>query len=419
MNCAECQIDPLTPGHYCPCCGRQLSLQERRAVDASAAGARCQSCGGPSADGELCKSCRQAFAPVLANATAPEPPDHSATAVRQEAPAAEQKAVERKAPVIVKTRVTVSPVTAPPATVPPADVSEDALKTEVSRSETAKAIADFTARAHLARAGNPSPITSRPIVSSPAPSQPPQPQGRTSMWIKAAAVIVVAIAAAESARRFGFLSQQTARDEQPVQAAPVVEGAAAPEPVATPSATRSASKVVAENRAPAASPSKAAALSKPTTAAGRRRPIRPEPASAQHAARVVPPAPVPVPEAPAPVPTERPALVAVAEAPAQPTGRFFERSDVDEPPRIATRIEPQIPAAVAAREQNDVVVVRVLVSRTGHPFRVSLLRGSRSGRSSDEAVVAAVTRWTFSPARKRGEPVNCWYNIGVPLGQTN
>jgi hypothetical protein len=61
----------------------------------------------------------------------------------------------------------------------------------------------------------------------------------------------------------------------------------------------------------------------------------------------------------------------------------------------------------------------VLVSRTGHPHRISLLRGSRLGRSSDEAVVAAVTRWTFSPARKRGEPVNCWYNIGVPLGQSN
>jgi hypothetical protein len=38
------------------------------------------------------------------------------------------------------------------------------------------------------------------------------------------------------------------------------------------------------------------------------------------------------------------------------------------------------------------------------------------GRPLDEAVVAAVTQWTFSPARKRGEAVSCWYNIGVPLG---
>jgi sugar/nucleoside kinase (ribokinase family) len=76
-------------------------------------------------------------------------------------------------------------------------------------------------------------------------------------------------------------------------------------------------------------------------------------------------------------------------------------------------------ADLPARTRNDVVVVRVLVSRTGHPFHVSLLRGSRLGRSSDDAVVAAVMQWTFSPARKRGEPVNCWYNIGVPLGQAD
>ena len=106
-------------------------------------------------------------------------------------------------------------------------------------------------------------------------------------------------------------------------------------------------------------------------------------------------------------------------ASAPPTGRFFERNDVDEPPQVATRVTPKLPANVPARLRNGTVVVRVLVSRTGHPFRVSLLRGSGLGRPSDEAVIAAVTQWTFSPAKKRGEPVNCWFNIGVPLAQAN
>jgi hypothetical protein len=47
------------------------------------------------------------------------------------------------------------------------------------------------------------------------------------------------------------------------------------------------------------------------------------------------------------------------------------------------------------------------------------LRRSKVGRSLDDAVVAAVTQWTFSPARKRGEAVSCWYNIGVPLDRGN
>jgi len=236
------------------------------------------------------------------------------------------------------------------------------------------------------------------------------------MLVKAAAVIVVAIGAAESARRLGFhWPQQAASEGVPVEATPVAESGTAADRGAAPPETRSVAPVVAENRASAIAPSKPAASPKPTPAAGRRRAVRPENSSEQ---RVVPAvAPAPAPETPAPVPT-RPSAV-VAKAPAPPTGRFFERNDVDEPPQIATRVEPQLPANLPARLQNAIVVVRVLVSQTGHPFRVSLLRGSMLGRSTDEAVVAAVTRWTFSPAKKRGEPVNCWYNIGVPLGQAN
>jgi TonB family protein len=66
---------------------------------------------------------------------------------------------------------------------------------------------------------------------------------------------------------------------------------------------------------------------------------------------------------------------------------------------------------------NDVVVVRVLVSQTGHPSVVSLLRRSKAGSALDEAVVAAVKQWTFSPARKRGEAVSCWFNVGVPINR--
>jgi protein TonB len=116
-----------------------------------------------------------------------------------------------------------------------------------------------------------------------------------------------------------------------------------------------------------------------------------------------------------------PALVAVTSpgAAVAPTGRLFERKDVDQPPKVATRVAPKLPANVPAHLRNGTVVVRVLVSRTGHPSRVSLLRGSVLGRSSDDAIVAAVAQWTFSPARKQGEPVNCWFNIGVPLAQAN
>ena len=33
VRCCECVIEPVTPGHFCECCGRKLSLQERKALD--------------------------------------------------------------------------------------------------------------------------------------------------------------------------------------------------------------------------------------------------------------------------------------------------------------------------------------------------------------------------------------------------
>jgi protein TonB len=128
-------------------------------------------------------------------------------------------------------------------------------------------------------------------------------------------------------------------------------------------------------------------------------------------------APTPLPAAPAaivaqaPVPAVQPQVAAVPET---PSGKLFEPNEVDVAPRIASRIDPQLPS-LAGRPGNDVVVVRILVSQSGHPFRVNLLRRSRLGPSVDEAVLAAVKQWTFTPARKRGEVVSCWFNVGVSL----
>ena len=61
--------------------------------------------------------------------------------------------------------------------------------------------------------------------------------------------------------------------------------------------------------------------------------------------------------------------------------------------------------------------MRLLVSQTGRPSRVSVLRGSKVSAQVDSAVVAAVNQWTFAPARKRGEAVTSWFNVGVPVAR--
>jgi protein TonB len=101
--------------------------------------------------------------------------------------------------------------------------------------------------------------------------------------------------------------------------------------------------------------------------------------------------------------------------PSAPQGPFFEPTDVNEAPRVATRVEPDVPEDLRGRARNEIVIVRMLVSQSGRPSRVSLLRRSKSGPRLDEAVIAAVNQWTFAPAKRRGEAVSCWFNMGVPV----
>lgn len=130
--------------------------------------------------------------------------------------------------------------------------------------------------------------------------------------------------------------------------------------------------------------------------------------------------PKPATEAPVPAaPPRAPDIPAPASPPAPPVGPFFETTQVNEMPRVATRVEPQPPEEFKARPLNEIVIVRVLVSQGGHPSRISLLRRSKTGARLDDAVIAAVNQWTFSPARKRGEAVSCWLNFGVPVGRSD
>jgi TonB family protein len=160
----------------------------------------------------------------------------------------------------------------------------------------------------------------------------------------------------------------------------------------------------------------ASTRSRPRPLAPRAAPTVAKPAGAQSSTRQG----EAVAQAPAPV-IAPPVHDVVETAPASvpsptPIGPFFETKDVNESPRIAARVEPRVPEALRARSIHDVVIVRALVSQTGHPSRISLLRRSKAGPELDAIIVEAVNQWTFAPARKKGEAVSCWLNFGVQVG---
>ncbi|HYX20148.1 MAG TPA: energy transducer TonB, partial [Thermoanaerobaculia bacterium] len=60
-----------------------------------------------------------------------------------------------------------------------------------------------------------------------------------------------------------------------------------------------------------------------------------------------------------------------------------------------------------------IVILRVLVSETGAPADIQVLRPGRAGLT--EAAVRALKDWTFQPAIKDGVPVRTWISVPIPF----
>jgi protein TonB len=87
--------------------------------------------------------------------------------------------------------------------------------------------------------------------------------------------------------------------------------------------------------------------------------------------------------------------------------------ELDTPPRIATVVKPVYPPLALKARIGGTVVLRVLVSEKGLPLDIQVVRKAPAGL--DEAAVAAVRRWTFTPPLEGGVPVRTWMAIPIPF----
>ena len=277
----------------------------------------------------------------------------------------------------------------------------------------------------------------RPAAASSLRVQSKQPNRTYSFGLIAASVAVVALLGATA--DWLFVRQDTevtrtaqasmpavnekpaaAVSEPPADATPASDDRAAvkdtPAPAAAdvpPARTPAPAPAVAKDPAPAKPKPVTPAKPARTAAAPAAKPVKPQsspretaPAPALTASAV--PAPPPVREA---APAASPSVEKAAAV-----GPFFETKDVNETPKVTARVEPRLPADLKARNVHEIVIVRALVSQNGHASRVSVLRKSKAGPQLDDVVVAAVNQWTFTPAKKKGEAVSCWFNFGVTVG---
>jgi protein TonB len=362
-------------------------------VAATPASLRCESCGGPAQENGLCDECERIFRNVLEAKPSPavEPNAAFADAVALAARPARisLSAGASSAPPPLE------PFTPPP---PPPPVAQAAQRSAGSMPFMGELAKLYAALPQL------------------APRIPRTLDARTRSMAMAAVLLVVLSS-------FGVLLGQQWLDGEETESTevetappidrdePPVEGVQEPPTVRI---ARAASHTGTDSAPPPSSPPRKSTPPPSRAASARTSRAKPGPREAVPVA-----APLVATEAPA-LETLAPAAPPVAPettmpAPVEaPVGPLFEMTQVNEPPRIASQVEPSVPDVLQG-PLNDVVIVRVLVSQSGHAATVNLLRRSKAGAALDEAVIAAVKQWTFSPARKRGQAVSCWFNVGVPL----
>lgn len=413
MPCDDCQADALAHRTFCGSCGHRLSAEDGEAaavvadvppaddeaadVIAALEPVRCESCGGPAEKGGLCDACERIFRNVLEAKTPRAAEEPNAAFADAVALAARPSRLS----------LSHNALTAPPAP----SVASPAL--------TVTAAARMSARATTTEQTHP--MSQAPNVLAALQQLfarvPRQLDARTrSMAVAGAALAILASLGV-------LLGQQWLEGRQTDASATQVDRPPPIDREEPPARSEPQSPNVQTARA-AASAESASIGSAPSTS----RKSGPAPRTASSRAgraklTTREAAPVAVPlvatEAPA-LETLAPAALPIAPAPptpepvAAPVGPLFEMSQVNEPPRIASQVQPRLPDVLQG-PLNDVVIVRVLVSQAGHPSTINLLRRSRAGAVLDDAVIAAVKQWTFSPARKHGQAVSCWFNVGVPL----
>ena len=419
MRCDDCKDVPTERHLFCDCCGRRLSAPaETPAQNAAAAEphlARCESCGAPSGDMDLCPACQEAFQSVLETKRNAEPAPLSQDPIAAvfEAALEQAKTAPLARPVIAEPEVPSAPpivAMAPPIVPAPMPaVVEPAPQPVLKPQQVLKPPQVRSA-----------PVEKKPArMSAPQPIVPPaRPAGNATrtVGIALATVVIAGAIGIPLGQHFATRQAATAASEpEPanVPAAQATAGERRTTPQPAPAPKPEPAPAFVETPPPAPKPV-AAAPSRPAPVRASRTSRQPNPSAAASvpltpaAAAVAEVLPAPEPVAPPPP----------APEPAAPVGPFFQVNQVNQPPQVVSRVEPNVPADVQGAV-NDVVIVKVLVSQAGEAAIVNLVRRSRSGAAVDDAVVAAVKQWTFAPAKKRGEAVSCWFHVGVPVVRAN
>jgi TonB family protein len=83
--------------------------------------------------------------------------------------------------------------------------------------------------------------------------------------------------------------------------------------------------------------------------------------------------------------------------------KMTDADGIEMPVRIHN-VDPEIPKALLDKGLRGLTAVKVLLSQSGCVENVTIVKSS-SHKAVDDAVVAAVKRWRYTPTKRAGQPV--------------
>lgn len=93
-------------------------------------------------------------------------------------------------------------------------------------------------------------------------------------------------------------------------------------------------------------------------------------------------------------------------------GKVFETSDLDEIPKIVFKVEPKYPELARRAGKEGLVILRILITKTGEVGKVIVVSAPAKLGFEDSAV-EAVRRWKFKPPTVGGTPVDVWSTLPI------
>lgn len=94
-------------------------------------------------------------------------------------------------------------------------------------------------------------------------------------------------------------------------------------------------------------------------------------------------------------------------------GDLLLLDQVDIPPELIKRVNPEYPAVAKRMNIQGTVIVNVLISEKGDVIETTIIRGIEGPFRLNEAAQKAVQKWKFKPAMKGSIAVKVWMAIAI------